>query len=156
MQWITDITLTGVDALPEPLADTADLTRHDADTATLWARLTVEADTPAAAAETAENRVRALLGEGGDTAEVRVRTPDRHEQQTRRPDPVALVSLTEIGDILGVTRQRAAAVMDSDPAAPPPLGRPSGGPVWPREAVELYAAERDAANDPWKRRRQEA
>lgn len=57
-----------------------------------------------------------------------------------------LLGVTEIGDLLGVSRQRAAQLAASK-GFPKPLDRLASGPVWKRQAVEKWARERGRLND---------
>lgn len=53
------------------------------------------------------------------------------------PAPMDLVGTTDVGQILGVSRQRAGQLADRLPA---PVGYPSGAPAWARRAVEITVA----------------
>ena len=53
------------------------------------------------------------------------------------PGPLDLVGTVDVAGILGVSKQRAAQLADRLPA---PIGRPAGGTVWVRRAVELVVA----------------
>ena len=52
-----------------------------------------------------------------------------------------LAGLTEIAELLGVSRQRASQ-LSSSKGFPKPLGRIAAGPVWKRAAVEKWVAGR--------------
>jgi hypothetical protein len=51
-----------------------------------------------------------------------------------------LLSAAEAARILGVTRGRVVELARSDPGFPPPQPSPAGGRVWPRVAVQAWAA----------------
>lgn len=50
-----------------------------------------------------------------------------------------LAGITEIGQMLGVSRQRASQLVASE-GFPKPMDRLASGPVWKRSAVEKWAA----------------
>ena len=52
---------------------------------------------------------------------------------------VNLAGITEIGQMLGVSRQRASQLVASE-NFPKPMDRLASGPVWKRSAVEKWAA----------------
>ena len=52
-----------------------------------------------------------------------------------------LAGITEIGQMLGVSRQRASQLVVSK-GFPKPLGRVAAGPIWKRSDVERWAAKR--------------
>jgi prophage regulatory protein len=59
-----------------------------------------------------------------------------------------LVGLTEIGAMLGVTRQRASQLAEHK-NFPKPLDRIAAGPIWRRETVERWAEKnRDNRKEP--------
>jgi hypothetical protein len=56
------------------------------------------------------------------------------------PGPLDLVGMTDVGGMLGVSRQRAGQLAGRLSA---PLGYPSGAPVWVRTAVAIVTASWD-------------
>jgi hypothetical protein len=56
------------------------------------------------------------------------------------PGPLDLVGITDVGAMLGVTRQRAGQLT---PRLSAPLGHPSGAPAWVRSAVALVTSSWD-------------
>ncbi|MDV9188195.1 hypothetical protein R6L23_08195 [Streptomyces sp. SR27] len=60
-------------------------------------------------------------------------------------DPAAHVGVTEIGEMLGVSRQRANALAKR-PDFPPPLTQTRAGRVWERAAVEAWERGWDRTN----------
>lgn len=55
------------------------------------------------------------------------------------------VGLTEIGDLLGVTRQRAYQ-LSRKPDFPAPVAETKAGRIWDRAAVEAWAASWDRSS----------
>lgn len=53
------------------------------------------------------------------------------------PGPMDLVGTTDVAAMLGVSRQRAAQLVDRLPL---PVGHPSGAPAWARRAVQEVTA----------------
>jgi hypothetical protein len=56
-----------------------------------------------------------------------------------------LVGVTEIADVLGVSRQRASQLA-STKGFPEPLAKLACGQIWEREAVELWEKDRKTCN----------
>lgn len=52
-----------------------------------------------------------------------------------------LVGITEVAEMLGVSRQRASQLSESK-TFPKPLGRIKAGPVWQRATVERWKEKR--------------
>lgn len=160
MDWNTTITYTGVDPLTQAqaqaLAETAATTVHEAATARLSLTLTGRPADPGMALPLLERA--GVNAEGAEVVHVCCTRADETEHQLLHPTLRTLVNTTEAAQILGFSRQRAAALLgpDSakrDPNAPTPLARTGNGPVWERGAIELYALRRDPSADPWKHRR---
>ena len=53
--------------------------------------------------------------------------------------PQDLVGVTEIAEMLGVTRQRVDQLVRKDPTFPEPEAEITAGRIWLREAVESWA-----------------
>jgi predicted DNA-binding transcriptional regulator AlpA len=53
--------------------------------------------------------------------------------------PLDLVGVTEISDMLGVTRQRVDQLVRTDPTFPEPDAEITAGRIWLRDAVEAWA-----------------
>lgn len=159
----TGLTTTLTDAQADHLADHLDTYTHNADTGRLTATMTVT--TPYAwdvVQNTAYTTTMALLAEACLTSAtlvgLTIETEEEQDHQLRTPDPITLIDTTTAGQILNRTRQRAGQLLDPksakrDPNAPTPLATTRNGPLWTREAIELYALERDPSQDPWKNRR---
>lgn len=73
------------------------------------------------------------------------------EQERRLTSPVIpeLVGLSEVGDMLGVSRQRAGQLADAD-EFPTAVARLKSGPVFVAEQVRSFAARRRATGRPRK------
>jgi predicted DNA-binding transcriptional regulator AlpA len=52
-----------------------------------------------------------------------------------------LMGLTEIAELLGMTRGGAEKLVKREPDFPPPMAVLRGARVWDREAVEIWARE---------------
>lgn len=74
----------------------------------------------------------------GQATGIRVLTAEQRDIEIAHPDPVNLVGVTEIADLLGVTRQRASAVTEL-PDFPHPIGTARGGRYWTTESVDRFA-----------------
>jgi hypothetical protein len=121
------------------------------DTATRRLRVTLRTgdDTPVpgtpdvpAAASAAVKAVTTAAEAAGLTVTVdgvRIAAPDTFERETLAP--VRLAGITEIGGILGLTRQGANNAT-KDPTFPEPLADLAGGRVYDADAVEAYARQR--------------
>ena len=75
---------------------------------------------------------------GGPPNRVSVMTAEDYEQQANAPTLPELVAGPEIGELLGITRQRVFQLQATD-NFPAPLVRLRTGPVWDRRAIEAYA-----------------
>ena len=74
----------------------------------------------------------------GPPYRVSVTTGEDYERQANAPTLPELVAGPEIGELLGVTRQRVFQLQAADDF-PAPLVRLRTGPVWDRRAIEAYA-----------------
>jgi len=110
--------------------------------AALSVTLTVEAATARSALAEAEDVVAERLGRlrvrvaGLDAAEVLT----TEEQDRRLAEPVLprLAGVTEVAELLGVTRQRASA-LTMHPEAPTPVARLASGPVYVWNSWQRFA-----------------
>lgn len=106
----------------------------------LSARFAVPASDPAGAAVNAirvEEAATVAAGIGGDVTAIVLadaRTPDGEATWIRTP----LLSLTDIGKLLGVSRQRASQLANNHPLFPAPAARPSTGPLFEAAAVSAF------------------
>lgn len=65
-------------------------------------------------------------------------------------NPGSIVSMTELPDLLGVSRQRIDKLRDKDPSFPAPIDvlREGKMPLWLRSSIESYRSRRaEAATD---------
>ena len=110
-------------------------------------RLTVDAPDPAEAVATAIDAEAAAADTAGFDGVVTAvivadaATPDGEATWIRTP----LLSFTDIGKLLGVSRQRASQLAGDHPAFPPAAARSSGGPLFEAAAVEAF-------RDGWERK----
>lgn len=63
---------------------------------------------------------------------------EEHDRRLAEPAYPELVGITEIANMLGVTRQRASA-LQTRPGFPQPLQVLASGPVWPRTWISRFA-----------------
>ncbi len=111
------------------------------------ARLTVAADDPAAAvaiALKADEEAAAAADLIGHVTAVTVAdaaTPDGEATWIRTP----LLSLTDIGKLLGVSRQRAGQLADEHPLFPPAAARAGTGSLYEEVAIRAF-------QDSWERK----
>lgn len=54
---------------------------------------------------------------------------------------VDLLGVTEVAQLLGISRQRVQQLTESDPDFPAPAANLARGRVWSREAIEKWARE---------------
>lgn len=108
-------------------------------------RLSVEADDIAEAVKLAAEGVQRAAAEVGmpDWPVVRLEALTHEELTTdlsERTVP-ALVGISEIAEILGVTRQRAWALATRHREFPDPVLEVAAGPLWLEEAIEAFQAQ---------------
>ncbi len=96
--------------------------------------IALDAESAAAAAATLDGRVTAVVV--ADAA-----TPDGEATWVRTP----LLGYTEVGKLLGVSRQRAKQLADDHPAFPPASARADRGPLYEEVAIKAF-------KDTWKRK----
>lgn len=106
--------------------------------------LSVSAGTVRQAADAALAAVRAAAHTAGVPPSVvglEIITPQELDRRNREPAIPQLVSATEGGITLGVSRQRFEQLADQDPDFPPAVARvgPTGRRLWLQRHVERYA-----------------
>jgi hypothetical protein len=98
--------------------------------------LTVDADDMPAAAGRALELVLAAVP--GHPVAVEVTTIDEADRRLLEPTVPELVGVAEIGDMLGVTRQRASALQTRQ-GFPAPVAVLRSGPVWRKADLTTFA-----------------
>jgi predicted DNA-binding transcriptional regulator AlpA len=63
---------------------------------------------------------------------------DLHEQRLAVSNLPDLVSAPDVGEILGVSRQRVHQLLNENPSFPPPILRLGSGPLWLRPTIEAF------------------
>jgi hypothetical protein len=81
----------------------------------------------------------------GEPVSTKVKAAREVQAELRRPLLPKLAGMTEVGELLGVTRQRAAQLATREDF-PLPVTRLAAGPIWTRDSVEAFAQR-------WPRRR---
>jgi hypothetical protein len=104
--------------------------------------LTVDADTAHAAHAAAEEVLSDGLAKLGPAVAgldaVEVMTVEEQDRRLAEPAIPQLAGVTEVAEMLGVTRQRASA-LTTHPAAPAPVARLASGPVYVRDSWCRFA-----------------
>lgn len=72
--------------------------------------------------------------------EVHVCEWEVHERRLAESNMPDIVSAPEVGEILGVSRQRVHQLLAENKSFPPPLLRLGAGPIWLRSTIEAWAA----------------
>lgn len=96
----------------------------------------IDADDPIAAAAQARTIVGAVIMASPQAVEVI--TEDEQARRASAPTLPELVSGPEVGDILGVTRQRVHQLRSTS-AFPKPLFELRAGPIWDARAIRAFA-----------------
>lgn len=99
--------------------------------------MTVDAAGPAQAATKALRQVDKILGRGEPVA-VEILTVDEQDRVLAGPAFPELAGITEIADMLGVTRQRASSLQKLH-AFPAPVAHLASGPVWRKGDLSRFA-----------------
>lgn len=73
----------------------------------------------------------------GTEVGVRILTEEDHERELVAPSALDLVGVADIGEMAGVTRQRAQQWTEQ-PSFPKPVATPKSGPVFTRKSVEKW------------------
>lgn len=118
----------------------------------LSVQLTVEAATARQAIDTALKAATAACRDASvNTTVVGVELLTEDEQERRLASPVIpdLVGLSEVGEILGVSKQRAGQLADTDDF-PTAVARLKSGPVFVAEQVRGFGARRKGTGRPHK------
>ncbi|HEX8519911.1 MAG TPA: hypothetical protein VF667_10000 [Pseudonocardia sp.] len=138
------------DAVLDRIADLGDqydatVARHRDGTGVV---MTFEVDHEAAVDAAIRARTLALdvvgsVSSAGDVVDLRVCTSEIYEAEALRPDGPELLAAGDVGEVLGVSRQRVHQLATENARFPAPYVRLSSGPVWARPAVEHFAAHWD-------------
>jgi hypothetical protein len=78
-----------------------------------------------------------------DVVDLRVCTPELYEAEALRPDTPELLAASDVGEVLGVSRQRVHQLAAEHAQFPAPYLRLGSGPIWTRPAIEYFAARWD-------------
>lgn len=74
----------------------------------------------------------------GPVVEIRVLEWARFEAELEESNFPDIVSAPEVGEILGVSRQRVHQLINENKSFPPPLVRLGSGPIWLRATIEAF------------------
>src|SRR6266540_4629039 len=106
--------------------------------------MSVDASTDRQAFERAHTELRRVLDARSKIIDARVQTVDELERELEAPAVPALAGISEVAEILGVSRQRASELAGSG-GLPRPVADLAAGPVWLRATVVGF-------NERWDRR----
>jgi len=102
----------------------------------------VEGHTVAEAMSAADREIRAASARAFGAALVpvgaRVLTLLDYQREEAQPRKQDLVGYTEVGKMLGVSRQRARQLAEENPGFPAPVARLAAGPVFSRASVRAF------------------
>jgi hypothetical protein len=98
----------------------------------------VEARTLRQAMYQADREVRAATSSAFGKTIAPVRALLRTQISIDRPSQMDLVGLTEIGEMLGVSRQRARQLAEDNDDFPRPVARMASGPVFTRSSIQSF------------------
>ena len=87
-----------------------------------------------------------------DVVDLRVCTPELYEAEALRPDTPELLAASDVGEVLGVSRQRVHQLATDNARFPAPYVRLGSGPIWTRPAIEHFAKHWDRRPGPPARR----
>jgi hypothetical protein len=76
---------------------------------------------------------------GGFISEARIRTEQRVDEELASPTLPTLVGASEVGHILGISRQRVHQLHRDNAAFPAPLVQVAMGPLWDAQAIDKFA-----------------
>jgi hypothetical protein len=134
-----------IEAFAEQLADYSAAVGGAPGFETYSAQLSLEAPTPDAAVALAVDAFcRAAAGAGlpdWPVVEVDVIDADELDRQLAIPNFPELLGISEIADILDVSRQRAHALAGQGKDFPEPVARLASGPVWTRPSINRFVEE---------------
>ena len=106
--------------------------------------MSIDASNARQAFDRAHSALRQALGRRFNVVDVRVQTLKQLGRELEAPAIPALAGISEIAEILGVSRQRASELAGSD-AFPKPVANLAAGPVWLGSTVLSF-------NQQWERR----
>ncbi len=155
MEWSVTINTVGdevtedqADDLNDRLADAAGVVTHGPGAGNLGATIAVEANTAFSAVA---HVTAVILGEcasvgviGREVVDVRAVEWSRLEAELGQSNALELVGVSEVAELLGVTRQRAHTLA-AGPTFPQPVARLAAGPVWTRTSISHFL-------DSWERK----
>lgn len=144
-----DYAVTVTHALERPIRDIdplLDLLGDDVAASVSDSELSVSTSLVAADTTAAHSLAIAVVGAAAETAgiplgrvlEVEVTEWERFERTLEEPNLPDLVSAPEVGEILGVSRQRVHQLIKENRSFPPPLLRLGSGPLWLRATIEAF------------------
>ncbi|MDI6105927.1 hypothetical protein QLQ12_45895 [Actinoplanes sp. NEAU-A12] len=96
-----------------------------------------------AALKVARAEYAAAFGDPGNSRGIEVTEMEVYLHRISHPRRLDLVGLTEISEMLGVSKQRAAEIAKTNADFPPSLANPAMGPVYSRESVSAFEANWD-------------
>lgn len=106
--------------------------------------MSVEASTDRQAFDRAHRALRQVLGARSKVVDARVQSVEELESEVEAPAVPALAGISEVAEILGVSRQRASELAGSG-GLPGPVADLAAGPVWLRSTIVSF-------NERWERR----
>lgn len=99
--------------------------------------MSVEASTDREALDRAHTALRPALGRRWRVVGARVQSVEELERELEAPALPALAGISEVAEILGVSRQRASELSGST-GFPRPVTHLAAGPVWLRSAIVSF------------------
>lgn len=111
---------------------------YDLDRRRASVTLTIERDDPSAAIEWGMRKIKASGGKRGEPVAVEVLTTAEQDRRLAEPAFPELAGVSEIAELLGVTRQRASSVQHLE-AFPAPVAELRSGPVWRKADLTRFA-----------------
>ena len=150
MEWVVSLDATMPGAFTEDLADRVLEELHDYSPSVggrggrIGVTMSMEASTDRQAFDRAHRVVRHVLGARCTVVDARVQSVEELERELEAPAVPALAGISEVAEVLGVSRQRASELSRSD-GFPKPVANLAAGPVWLRSAIVSFA-------ESWERR----
>lgn len=150
MEWVVSLDAEIAATFTEELADRVveELTEYSPAVGGHGSRIgvtmSVEASTDRRAFARAHAALRHVLGSRSRIVDARVQTVDQLERELEAPAVPALAGISEVAEILSVSRQRASELAGSA-AFPKPICDLAAGPVWLRSTIVNF-------NETWERR----
>ena len=106
-------------------------------------QITVQAESLAHCAARAAALVEQAAPTNVEPVSLEVLTTRELERRLAHPQTVRMVGAEQVGEMLGVSRQRASKLADTDPAFPPPATTlPGGRRLWTETAALTYVTRR--------------